>query len=171
LNARAEYEADKTAEKRLAKDEAKEEGVDAMRDFANDSVRFNKKMTDPDKMHLGVHIKDKTYTTHPAPASQPTTEALSTKNHFEHLVRATNRDTGDASKPPDAHGVCFAWQVGGEKPTKGEHLPKTKSQRGASHVVVHDEEDKGKTAYYATCYTNDKGDRGTWSPVVEAVIA
>jgi hypothetical protein len=119
---------------------------------------------------LGLLKHDGTYTTHGTPTSQPDTEALMTKNHYEHRVRALNT-AGKASKPPDAFGVCFAWQVGGERPAKGEHLPKTKSQRGASYVVIHDEEDKGKTAYYATAYTNDKGDRGKWSPVVDAVIA
>jgi hypothetical protein len=86
-------------------------------------------------------------------------------------VRAINHATGNTSKPSDAIGVCFGWQVGGERPANGQDLPKTKSQRRSSHIVEHKEEDKGKTAYYATCYTNDKGDRGTWSPVVEAVIA
>jgi hypothetical protein len=50
-------------------------------------------------------------------------------------------------------------------------LPKTKFTRKPSYVVEHKEEDKGKTAYYATAYENRKGDRGKWSPVVEAVIA
>ncbi|GHT67132.1 hypothetical protein FACS1894110_12050 [Spirochaetia bacterium] len=33
------------------------------------------------------------------------------------------------------------------------------------------EADKAKTAYYATCYENGKGEQGPWSPIVDAVIA
>jgi hypothetical protein len=120
---------------------------------------------------LGLSLHDTTYTLHSDPTSQPDTEVLGTTNRYEHLVRALNRITGDTSKPPDASGVRYAWQVGGEKPTSGERLPKSKSQRKSSYVVVHTEEDKGKTAYYATCYTNDKNGEGKWSSVVEAVIA
>ncbi|MDR3046639.1 MAG: hypothetical protein LBU51_03370, partial [Bacteroidales bacterium] len=37
LTARSAYEADNSTEKRIAKDEAKEDAVDEMRDFANSS--------------------------------------------------------------------------------------------------------------------------------------
>jgi hypothetical protein len=64
LTARTAYEADNSTAKRLVKDEAKEEAVDTMRDFANSSIRFNKKMDDPAKLVFGIHPKDTTPTTH-----------------------------------------------------------------------------------------------------------
>jgi hypothetical protein len=67
--------------------------------------------------------------------------------------------------------VCYAWQVGGEKPTSGADLAKSQSSRKTNYVVFHSEADKGKTAYYATCYENSKGYKGSWSPIIEAVIA
>ncbi|GHU99886.1 hypothetical protein FACS189483_09590 [Spirochaetia bacterium] len=93
-----------------------------------------------------------------------------TPNHFEHRLRALNRGRNDASKPDDAYGVRYAWQVGGEKPATGADLPKSKFSRNTSHVVTLTEADKAKTAYYATCYENGKGDTGPWSPVVDTVI-
>jgi hypothetical protein len=50
-------------------------------------------------------------------------------------------------------------------------LPKGEFSRKPVKVVRHTEADKGKTAYYATAYENSKGEKGPWSPVVEAVIA
>jgi hypothetical protein len=61
--------------------------------------------------------------------------------------------------------------VGGEKPASGSDLPKTKFSRRSTFMVTHTEADKAKTAYYATCYENSKGEQGLWSPIVEAVIA
>jgi hypothetical protein len=171
LTARSAYEADNSTEKRVAKDEAKEDAVDAMRDFANSSIRFNKKMRDEDKLFLGVRPTDTTPTTHGVPTSQPDTDVLNSINHFEHKVRALNHVTGDTSKPADAYGVRYAWQVGGEKPASGADLPKTKFSRRTTLMVTHTEADKAKTTYYATCYENGKGEQGTWSPIVEAVIA
>ncbi|GMO52505.1 MAG: hypothetical protein Pg6C_18180 [Treponemataceae bacterium] len=169
LTARAAYAADDSSAKRLAKDEAKEEAIDAMRDFANAAIRFNKLMDDPAKLNMGIHPKDTTPTTHPAPASEPDTAVENTPNHFEHKVMALNHE-GKAAKPADAYGVRFAWQVGGEKPASGADLPKTKFSRKPIHVVTHTEADKAKTAYYSTCYENSKGETGPWSPVEEAVI-
>jgi hypothetical protein len=170
LTARGGYEADDSTAKRLAKDEAKGEAVDAMREFANSSIRFNKKMDDPDKLFMGIHPKDTTPTVHGTPGSQPGTEVENTRNHYEHLIRAINTERGDHSKPEDAYGVRYAWQVGGEKPASGADLPKSKFNRRTTHVVQHTEAVKGKTAFYSTCYENSKGDTGPWSPVVEAVI-
>jgi hypothetical protein len=149
---------------------AKEEAVDAMRVFANSSIRFNKKMNDPAKLLMGIHPKDTTPTTHGTPTSQPDTVVENSVNHFEHKVKALNHETGDASKPADAYGVRYAWQVGGTKPASGAELPKTKFSRKTTHIVPYTEADKGKPAYYATCYENGKGDTGPWSPIEEAFI-
>ena len=170
LTTRNAYEADNSTAKRLAKDETKEEAVDAMRDFANTSIRFNKKMIDPQKLVFGIRPTDKTPTHHLPPTSQPDTAVENTPNHFEHKVRALNHATGDTAKPEDAYGVRYAWQVGGTKPASGADLPKTKFNRKTPHIVTHTEADKGKTCWYSTCYENSKGDMGPWSPVVDAVI-
>jgi hypothetical protein len=171
LSARNDYEADNSTAKRLAKDEAKGETIDALRDFANASIRFNKKMDDPAKLVMGIHPKDTTPTAHGTPGSQPGTEVENTRSHYEHRVRAMNTGRGDHSKPADAYGVRYAWQVGGEKPASGGDIKGgTKFSRKTTLIVQHTEADKGKTAYYSTCYENGKGDAGPWSPVEEAVI-
>jgi hypothetical protein len=164
LTARTAYETDNFTGNRIAKDEAKGEMVDAMREFANTSIRFNKKMHDEDNLVYGIHPADTT------PASQPGTEVENTRNHYEHLIRVINTERGDHSKPADAYSVRYAWQVGGEKPASGADLPNSKFSRKTPHIVQHTEADKSKTAFYSTCYENSKGDTGPWSPVVEAVI-
>jgi hypothetical protein len=170
LTARSAYEADNSTAKRLAKDESKEEAVDAMRDFANSSIRFNKKMSDPQKLVFGVRPKDSTQTAHGKPASQPDTVVENTPNHFEHRLRALNHATGTATKPEDAYGVRYAWQMGGEKPASGEKIQgQAKFSRRTSLVVTHTEAEKGMTCYYSTCYENGKGEQGSWSPVEEAI--
>jgi hypothetical protein len=170
LTARNTYEAANSSPNRLAKDEAKKIVVETMRDFANTAIRYNKKMTDEDRLPLGIHPADHTPTTHSPPTSQPDTVVDNTQNHFEHQIRALNRGRNDASKPDDAYGVRYAWQVGGVRPASGEDLPKSKFSRKTTHVVTHTEADKTKIAFYATCYENTKGDPGPWSPIEEAVI-
>ncbi|MDR1986211.1 MAG: hypothetical protein LBP88_04470 [Treponema sp.] len=170
LNARSGFEADDSSAKRLLKEEAKDAVSSALRDFARTSVRYNKKIPDDVKQTLGIHPADTKPTPHPAPASQPETVVENTVNHYEHRVRALNRGRKDTAKPGDAYGVRYAWQVGGERPPAGEDLPKSRFSRRTSLVIPHTEADQGKTAYYASCYENSKGDQGQWSPVVSAII-
>jgi len=140
-----------------------------MRDFANERVRYNRRMSPADKEFLGISPRDTVPTRHERPSSVPQTDARNTENHFEHRVSALNAE-GEVSKPHDAYGVCFAWQVGGERPAGGAELPKSRFGRRPRTVIAHGEECKGQTAYYSTCYENSKGDKGEWSPVVEAII-
>ncbi|MDR2633606.1 MAG: hypothetical protein LBC51_08310 [Treponema sp.] len=170
LDARRAYEADDSSVNRLAKDEAKEAAIGAMRDFANASIRFNKNMNAAQKLVFGIRPEDKTMTSHGTPASRPDTVVENTVNHFEHKVKALNPETGRSTKPADAYGVRYAWQVGGEKPASASALPKSKFNRKTTLVISHTEADKGTPAYYATCYENSKGDQGKWSPIVEAFI-
>jgi hypothetical protein len=51
-----------------------------------------------------------------------------TTNHFEHKIRTLSRERSDSSKPADAHGVRYAWQVGGEKPASGAGLAENEVQ-------------------------------------------
>ena len=170
LSSRSDYETVNSTERRLAKDEAKGEAVDVMREFANASIRFNKKMSDPARLVMGIHPKDTTPTSHGAPGAQPGTEAENTRNHYEHRVRAINTERGDHSKPEGVYGVRYGWQNGGTRPVSGADLPKSKFSRKTTLVVQHTEGDKGQPAFYSTCYENSKGETGPWSPVVEAII-
>jgi hypothetical protein len=171
LTARTAYETDNSTAKRLAKDEAKGEAIDAMREFANSSIRFNKKMPDEDKLVMGIRPADTTPTTHPVPTSQPETVVENTVNHFEHKIRALNRGRNDASKPTDAYGVRYAWQVGGRKVGFRCGLAQDEIQPENKPCCNPRRSGQGKDGVvYAVCYENGKGDTGPWSPVEETVI-
>jgi hypothetical protein len=171
ITRRNSYHTDNSSEKRIAKDDAKEMTIDAMRDFARQFVRFNKRMPKDAKMFMGMPADDKPSSPHNTPSSQPDTDVLPTTNHYEHKVRALNHGTGSTSKPEDAYGVRFGWQRGGDRPASGGDLPKSKFSRRTTVTVTHTEADKGQTVYYATCYENSKGEMGPWSPITEAIIA
>ena len=170
LASRREYEDYKTPANRMMKVSAQKEAKAIMREFANTSIRFNKKMTDADRLPLGVHPKDAIPTSHNPPVSQPDVVVENTRNRFQHKVKTMNRATGKNNKPDDAYGVRYSWQIGGEKPATGATLSETKFTRKATLIVNHSEADKGKSVYYAACYENAKGHAGPWSPVEEGVV-
>lgn len=65
------YQDNNSSGKRMTKDEARDAMKTAVRDFANSAVRFNKLMTDEQKLHYGIHPVDRTHTPAPAPETFP----------------------------------------------------------------------------------------------------
>jgi hypothetical protein len=159
-----------SAGNRLVKDEAKAVAMDVMREFAAASIRGNKKMPDSAKLALGIRARKRTHTRHKTPESVPSTEVGTTAAHYQHRVYANNPETGESTKPDGVWGVCYGWQVGGEKPTDGADLPKSKFSRRTRLCIHHTEADAGKRVHYSTCYQNVRGDQGQWSPVMTAYI-
>ena len=107
---------------------------------------------------------------HNPPATQPLTVIENTVNHFEHKVIAYNPKTEKHDKPEDAYGVCYAWQIGGTEPASGEDILKSEFSRKTHLIIQYKEADRGKPVYITTCYENQKGRKGPWSPVVKATV-
>jgi hypothetical protein len=170
LAARDAYVKTNTSALRVTKDITKKAAISAMREFANTSIRFNKNMNEAARIEMGIRPKDSTPTISQRPTSHPITVVENTVNHFEHTVKVINRETGKATRPADAYGIRYAWQVGGEPPRSGKDLPRSRFTRRTSLTITHGEEEKGKPAWYSTCYENTRGEAGPWSPVVESYI-
>lgn len=164
------FNANDSSMNRIVKNEAKEAAKKSMRSFANTSIRFNRLVDDTMRYFLGIKLRDTVPTNHPRPSSQPETLVETTANRFEHRLKALNREGRELTKPADAYGVRYAWQIGGEGPVTGADLPKSKFSRKTTLVVTYTEADKGKQVWYASCYENAKGDGGPWSPLIQAYI-
>lgn len=154
----------------LTKASAKKAAVKAIRDFARTSVRNNPFLNDELRQELGVHIPDTTPTPQLRPIDAPNTTVDGTSSHLQHRVKALNPETGKTGKPTGVHGVRFVWQVGGERPHNGASMLKGQFSRKPDIIVSHDESDRGKPVYYASCYENTKGEAGPWSIVVDAYL-
>jgi coenzyme F420-reducing hydrogenase beta subunit len=83
LTARDAYEQVNSTENCVDKDEAKAAAVEAMREFARTSIRFNKKVDDETRVFLGLRITDTAKSSIPAPQAQCTGK---TTNPGIHLV-------------------------------------------------------------------------------------
>jgi hypothetical protein len=92
LSARLEYHANNSSGNLFIKNAARKAVVAMMRDFANSSIRYNKKMTDADKLYLGI----KKRASHNAPQPAPI-------DHVSFVLR------GDAQ----AHAVWADYRIDG----------------------------------------------------------
>ena len=166
-----EYHAANSTANRIAKDERKDIAIAAMRDFAQTGIRFNKRMSDPEKLPFGISPADHEPSPQPPPHVRPVTIADTTLNHYEHKVAATDPATGGHKKPEGVHGLTFARQIGGPHPATAEAIADKEFQQSPIRVYTYTEADKGQTAYYATVYENRRGQKGPWSDIVAVIIA
>ncbi|MDR1865833.1 MAG: hypothetical protein LBR08_09730 [Bacteroidales bacterium] len=140
-----------------------------LRPFVQGKLIHNKLVTDDDLTAMALPVHDSTPTHHPAPHSRPAIEVKATNNR-QHTVSALNQQTGKKNKPEDAYGVRYCHEIRDTPPLKASDLRHSVFSRKTTHVTDYDEEDRGKTAYYAACYENSKGEAGPYSDIISAII-
>ncbi|MDR3311926.1 MAG: hypothetical protein LBS64_02190 [Spirochaetaceae bacterium] len=178
LDALEAYELDDSSRNLLLKDEALEAARASMQDFANSSVRFNKKMGEADRQDLGVHTRDPHNTPRPKPTDYVDFD-LSVNAH-SHEVTGKYRIEGSTSRGKGAyHGVEIRyWILPLDAPppesarTEGWHSvadtasPWKHTFDNASEI--------GKRLYVAMCWENNatdtEDDKGPWSAIESVII-
>jgi hypothetical protein len=165
------YDDDKTPGNRLTKAGETKAVKVAAREFANTSIRFNTKMTDAQKLELGIRPKDTIPSHHPAPAVIPEIDAMPSGRR-QHTVTAINPETKDRKRPELVKGVAFAYKLRqpDEPKSNAKDMPSV-FQVKAVRVFEWDAEDVGKVADYAVAYENDGAARGKWSEVSSVIVA
>jgi hypothetical protein len=100
------YQEDNSTKNRIAKDNAMKTAQNAMRGFANTSIRYNKLMTEEQKWEYGVPTADPTPT--PTPTPKPTTvpEAESDTSVIRQItIHFWDKGSKSRAKPQGIHGA------------------------------------------------------------------
>ena len=153
----------------IEKDEKQKALKADLRNVKNKFIDYNDAISDADRDRLGLPQHDHTPTPKPRPTSRPTLEVLPT-NTRQHTVTAINQKTGKKTKPNDAYGVRFVWEIRDAPPASADDLRHSVFRRKVVEVFDYTEEDRGKKVFYVACYENAKGETGTWSDIVEGII-
>jgi hypothetical protein len=85
-------------------------------------------------------------------------------------VSALDQESGKKTKPDDAYGIKYAWEIRETAPLNPDELRHTVFSRKTVRIFDYNEEDRGKKVWYAACYENAKGESGPWSDMVELII-
>ena len=155
----------------LAKNEAKDALIHALRTYVQGCIARNPAVTDEDREKMGLPLHDATPTPHPVPDIRPETEG-EPAGKGAHRVTAVNPHTQSKDKPHLVSGVACARRVrrADEPKPRAEDMP-SDYQSGTSRVFQYPEDDYGKVADYATAYENSTGQRGPWSNVTSLLIS
>jgi hypothetical protein len=163
------YSADNSSGKRLTKDETKEAMKDAMRDFANTSIRYNKLMTDEDRLHYGITPVDHKPTPNPPPATFPEAEVDSSVIR-QLTIHFWDSATKKRAKPHGVHGAEIRWAMLDAPPESEEELVHSDFDTSTPFTLKFDEKDRGKRVYFSLRWESTTNLKGPSSEIYSAVI-
>jgi hypothetical protein len=140
-----------------------------IRDFVNTFLRFNRAVTDDDRVQLGLNVPDVKPTPAPVPATYPDVDPDSSV-----IMRITlhYRDKGSSSraKPAGVHGAEIRWAILDAPPAETDDLLHFDFSTHTPHTFEFKESERGKTVYFRLCWENTRGQKGPWSEIISAII-
>ena len=129
----------------------------------------NPVIADAERIALGLHVRDTTYTTVEAPKTRP--ELDINVVDFRRL-KASFHDQGSKSraKPYGTNGAVIIYAVLDAPPVNHSALIRSVLATRTPHILEFTEEERGKTVYIAICWQNEKGERGPFSEIESAIV-
>ncbi|MDR2177476.1 MAG: hypothetical protein LBP20_05475 [Treponema sp.] len=79
-------------------------------------------------------------------------------------------ESGETATPYGMDGAILYEKVGGEAPAAPEELNQSMILKRHKTIRVYSETERGKPVYYAGRWQNEKGEKGPWGNIVQAII-
>jgi len=129
----------------------------------------NPVITDPQRIALGLHVHDSTYTPVPVPAKAPRL-VVKSYNERQLTIEYLNTDGDSKARPYGVNGVVIVYGVLDTPPAIQEDLPRNVLATHTPFVLDFVETDRGKTVYISICWQNEKGQKGPWSNIEKTIV-
>jgi hypothetical protein len=169
LTARAVYKKNDSTRNRIAKNEARNEAKNAMRDFANTSIRFNKLMKGEDKLYYGIRPANPTSVRITAPTTFPEAET-DTSIIRQITIRFWDSGSKKRGKPHGVHGAEIRWVLLDHPPASKAELINSDFATASPFTLRFGEEDRGKRLYFCLRWESTTNLKGPFGEIYSAVI-
>jgi hypothetical protein len=160
---------ERTPNKTIKLTEAEEAFKPMYRELYTGFLKNNPLVTDEDLNSMGLPQRS-TGGRHPAPIATtvPWTKAITA------LLRHVSFDYGGSetskAKPAGQHGMELIWEIAPEKPHSIHGLTHSAFDTHTPITLEFEEEERGKTLWYAVRWENTRGEKGPWSEIMSVVI-
>jgi len=152
----------------LAKNETQAETAKALRPFVNQYLRFAP-VTNVDRLEMGVPNHDTIRTDHTV-VTEKVDFVIHLRGIRELSVDFWVQGSSNKAKPYGYDGAVLVWDITDTPPQKPEDLHHHTMASRTPTVIHFEETDRGKTAYIALVWQNERGITGQWSEFKSAVI-
>jgi hypothetical protein len=152
------------AEKNAARDTL----VTKIRSLANFRLK-NPVITDAERVALGLHVRDTTPSTIPVPTTRPEID-IDVVDFRRLKVLFHDMGSDSKAKPYGVIGAVIVYAVLDAPPADISALSRSVLATRTPHTLEFTEEERAKTVYIATCWQNEKGERGPFSEIESAIV-
>jgi hypothetical protein len=142
----------------------------AVRQFVREHLAFNSDISDEERERVGLPIRKSGRTPSPIAKDSPDCDVdTSVIGHITILFfeRGSKHKKG---KPEGQHGSEIAWIVSDTPPARWEDLIHSTIDTNSPFTLVFENDQRGKTIYFALRWENTRGEKGPWSSILNAII-
>jgi hypothetical protein len=151
----------------------KEAGDDFTREIRNTVQQWlarNPKVTDADRVRMGINVRSTTHTPVPAPSSFPV-GSVDFSRRLQHSISFYDQASAHSNAKPEGVTGCEIYlKTDGEAPKSVEEMNFQGTCSASPFVLKFDGAKVGKTAWYWLRWVNRKGEPGPWSVVISAMV-
>ncbi|MDR0636772.1 MAG: hypothetical protein LBF87_06810 [Treponema sp.] len=169
LTARAAHKEDNSTKNRVAKDEAKKEAQEAMREFANTSIRYNSLMRPEDKLVYGIRPAEHTTTPSGTPETYPEAD-VDTSVIRQLTLHFWDSATKKRRKPHGVHGAEVRWALLDHDPTSEKELTNSDFDTASPLTLKFDESQRGKRVFFCLRWESTTNLKGPFGEIYSAII-
>jgi hypothetical protein len=167
---KASNKQNRTAADVVARKDAGEYYTKALRDFVQLWLARNPKVTDADRVRMGITVRSNSHTPVPAPESFPV-GSVDFSVRLQHTISFYDQASAHSNAKPEGVSGCEIYlKTDGEAPKSVEEMNFQGTCSASPFVVKFDASKTGKIAWYWLRWVNRKGETGPWSTVVSAMI-
>ncbi|MDR2628248.1 MAG: hypothetical protein LBC40_09470 [Dysgonamonadaceae bacterium] len=133
-------------------------------------LMFNRNVTDEDREDLGLPIYKTTRTPSAVAKDAPDVDVDSSiigRLIFHFFEKGNSHKRG---KPDGQHCAEIAWVLSDTPPVRWEELIHSAVDTNSPFTLQFENDQRGKTVYFALRWENTRGEKGPWSQIYSAII-
>ena len=142
----------------------------AYRELYTGYLKGNMNVTDADLVTMGLPARSEhKHTPVPAPTSRP---AIKVNPDGVRRLKVLFHDnyTLKTAKPHGVVGAVLRWVISPTPPANISDLTNSALDTKTPYLLNFEEDQRGKTVYLAAAWQNTKGELGSWSEIVNAIV-
>jgi hypothetical protein len=162
--------ADRTPTKIIKLTEAEKGFKPAYRKLYTGFLKESPLVSDDDLFSMGLPKRNTSRKPSPIASKAPNVDVDSSVS--AHLTFHFYEKEGNhkRAKPEGQHGAEIAWLISDVPPTKWEELVSSNFDTRSPFTLSFENDQRGKSLYYALRWENTRGEKGPWSEIAYAII-
>ena len=167
---KANNKQNRTAADVIIKEETGESFIKEVRNVVQQWLVRNPKVSDGDRVRMGITVRTNTHTPVPPPSTFPV-GSVDFSFRLQHTISFYDQASAHSNAKPEGVTGCEIYlKADGEAPKSVEEMNFQGTCTASPFVVKFDSTKAGKTAWYWLRWVNRKGEPGPWSLPISAMI-